>query len=60
MSMVMAVLDQLLDDRRRPLDHLAGGDLRRQLIGQHVNHGLILAERGNRTRILWIDADFRG
>src|SRR5262245_28012651 len=29
-----SVLDQLLDDRRRPLDDLAGRDLIRQIIGK--------------------------
>ncbi len=31
------VLDELLDDRGRPLDHLAGGDLVGQVRGQPMN-----------------------
>jgi hypothetical protein len=37
---VERVFHQLLDDGSRPLDHLAGGDLVDELIGQYVNgHG---------------------
>src|SRR5690606_20577683 len=35
---VQAVLDELLDDRERPLDHLAGGDLVDDLRRQHPDH----------------------
>src|SRR5205823_14586455 len=34
---VEAVLEQLLEHRRGPLDHLAGGDLADQEIGQDAN-----------------------
>src|SRR5712664_2962060 len=36
---VEAVLEQLLEHRRGPLDHLAGGDLAHQQIGQDANRG---------------------
>ena len=34
---VEAVFDQFLDDGKRPLDHLAGGDLARKPVGQSMN-----------------------
>ncbi len=34
---VERVLDQLLDDARRPLDHLAGGDLVREIVRELVD-----------------------
>ncbi len=40
---VERVLDQLFDDRRGPLDHLARGNRVRDLGGQHLDHQVNLA-----------------
>ena len=40
---VERILQQLLDHRSRPVDHLAGGDLVGHLVGQYVDaaHGIL-------------------
>ena len=43
---VDGVLDQLLDDARRPLDHFAGGDAVDQVLGKLADgHAVILLSR---------------
>ncbi len=45
---IEAVLDELLDDRCRPLDHLAGGDLIDELTRQDLNGHARSSLRGGR------------
>ena len=50
---VDGVLDQLLDDRGRPLDDFAGGDLVREVVGQagDSSHGVTRPSRSQPARL---------